>query len=125
MQSKRKGYPIIFVIAMHHLPIQASSVLCKRAFSSSAETDTKKHNWISPILMEAIQMLKFDFKKNQLSFTQRTKLDQWVLLKDEPEKPESYTGIDLGQPKAIDALIQCVSHKEGNQVDSNLVLFDL
>lgn len=44
---------------MDYLPIQASSVPCERAFSSSAETDTNRRNRISPVLMEALQMLKY------------------------------------------------------------------
>ncbi|KAF8833291.1 hypothetical protein BDN67DRAFT_859400, partial [Paxillus ammoniavirescens] len=66
----------IFAIALDHLPIQASAVPCERIFSSSAETDTKKCNRISPMLMEALQMLKYDFKKCRLNFTDRMKLDQ-------------------------------------------------
>jgi hypothetical protein len=55
---------MIFAIAMDYLPIQASSIPCERIFSSSTETDTKKRNRISPILMEALQMLKYDFRKH-------------------------------------------------------------
>lgn len=44
---------------MDYIPIQASSVPCERAFSSSAETDTSRRNRISPFLMEALQMLKY------------------------------------------------------------------
>lgn len=54
---------------MDYLPIQASSVPCERAFSSSAETDTARRNKLSPILMEALQMLKFAVKNDMLSFT--------------------------------------------------------
>ncbi|KAJ7645730.1 hypothetical protein B0H17DRAFT_959478 [Mycena rosella] len=39
-----------------------------RVFSSSAETDTKRRNRMNPFLMEALQMLKFNFKKSQLNF---------------------------------------------------------
>jgi hypothetical protein len=49
---------------MDYLPIQASAVPCERVFSSSAETDTKKQNWISLLLMEVLQMLKFHLKKD-------------------------------------------------------------
>ncbi|KAG9308927.1 hypothetical protein JVU11DRAFT_11388 [Chiua virens] len=49
---------------MDYLPIQASAVPCKHVLSSSVETDMKKRNRISPRLMEALQMLKYDFKKN-------------------------------------------------------------
>ncbi|KAI5991336.1 hypothetical protein EDC04DRAFT_2587499 [Pisolithus marmoratus] len=61
---------------MDYLPIQASAVPCERIFSSSAETDTKKWNHISPTLMEVLQMLKYDYKKFQLTFTEGTKLNQ-------------------------------------------------
>lgn len=57
------------MMAMDYLPIQASAVPCERIFSSSAETDTKRRNRISPLLMEALQMLKFHLKKERLNFT--------------------------------------------------------
>ncbi|KAJ7703363.1 hypothetical protein B0H16DRAFT_1347181, partial [Mycena metata] len=37
-------------------------------FSSSAETDTKRRNRTSAMLMEALQMLKFNYKKSRLNF---------------------------------------------------------
>jgi hypothetical protein len=55
---------------MDYLPIQASSVPCERIFSSSAETDTKKRNRISPLLMEALQMIKFNLKRQRLNFVE-------------------------------------------------------
>jgi len=61
---------MLFSMAMDYLPIQASSVLCERVFSLSGETDTKRRNQISPLTMEALQMLKFHLKKRCLSFTQ-------------------------------------------------------
>jgi hypothetical protein len=54
---------------MDYLPIQASSVPCERAFSSSAETDTARRNRISPVLMEALQMLKQTFNSSSMDFT--------------------------------------------------------
>jgi hypothetical protein len=50
---------------MDFLPIQASSVPCERAFSSSAETDTKKRNRMGSALMEVLQMTKFELKKGR------------------------------------------------------------
>ncbi|KAF8260762.1 hypothetical protein EI94DRAFT_1609819 [Lactarius quietus] len=41
---------------------------CECIFSSSSETDMKKRNHISPILMEALQRLKFYLKKEHLNF---------------------------------------------------------
>jgi hypothetical protein len=54
---------------MDYLPIQASSVPCEHVFSSAAETDTKKRNRLAPPLMEALQILKFIYKKERLNFT--------------------------------------------------------
>jgi hypothetical protein len=56
-------------MALNYLLIQATSVPCERAFPSSAETDTKKHNRIKYDFMEALQILKFGFKKEWLNFT--------------------------------------------------------
>src|SRR6266581_9109276 len=53
---------------MDYLPIQATSVPCERVFSSAKETDTSKRNWMSPLLMEALQLLKFLLKKQHLDF---------------------------------------------------------
>ncbi|KAF9219206.1 hypothetical protein BS17DRAFT_686395, partial [Gyrodon lividus] len=50
-------------MAMDYLPIQPSSVLCERVFSSSSLTDTKQCNQINPILMEALQILKSSLKR--------------------------------------------------------------
>jgi hypothetical protein len=54
---------------MDYLPVQASSVPCEQVFSSSSETDTKKRNRIAPVLMEALQIVKFLLKKERLNFT--------------------------------------------------------
>lgn len=56
-------------MAMDYLPVQATSVPCERVFSSAKETDTAKRNRISPVLMEALQLLKFALKKEHLNFT--------------------------------------------------------
>jgi hypothetical protein len=53
---------------MDYLLIQATSVACERVFSSAKETDTAKRNRISPVLMEALQLLKFSLKKQRLNF---------------------------------------------------------
>ncbi|KAN0114259.1 Ribonuclease H-like domain containing protein [Russula decolorans] len=48
---------------------EASSVPCERVFSSAKETDTVKCNRIHPVLMEALQTLKFSLKKERFNFT--------------------------------------------------------
>ncbi|KAJ7812147.1 hypothetical protein B0H14DRAFT_3479040 [Mycena olivaceomarginata] len=51
-----------------YAPIQATSVPSEQVFSSSVETGTKRRNWTSSHLMEALQMLKFNYKKSWLNF---------------------------------------------------------
>ena len=68
-QSMQVTWATIFWGSLDYLPIQASSVPSEHIFSSSAETDTKKCNCISPVLMESLQMLKFSLKKAHLDFT--------------------------------------------------------
>ncbi|QRW08619.1 hypothetical protein RhiLY_07618 [Ceratobasidium sp. AG-Ba] len=51
-------YPLIFRIAMDVLPVQASSVLSERVFSSSKQTCTSDRNRITPENMEYLQVLK-------------------------------------------------------------------
>ena len=70
---------------MNYLPIQASSVPCERVFSLSAETDTKRCNHTGPVLMEALQMLKFERKKKQLNFTRGWAPDYGILVQDDPD----------------------------------------
>ncbi len=57
------------MMAMNYLPIQASAVPYEHIFLLSAETDTKWRNRINPLLIEALQMLKFHLKKDYLNFT--------------------------------------------------------
>ena len=64
------GLSTLYAIALDYLPIQASTVPCERVFSSSAEMDTKRRNRIHPVLMEALQMVKFSLKTDRLNFTE-------------------------------------------------------
>ena len=66
--------------------IQATAVPCEQIFSSSAETDTKWRNHISPPLMEALQMRKFLFKKECLEFMHDWILQEKQLLEDDPDE---------------------------------------
>lgn len=67
LKVNEEMYPTLFKIALDYLPIQASAVPCERVFSSSAETDTKRRNRIKPILMEALQIIKYRKKKERLN----------------------------------------------------------
>jgi hAT family C-terminal dimerisation region len=53
---------------MDVLPAQASSVSSERVFSSSKETCTLRRNRISRKLLEALQVLKFSYRSERLSF---------------------------------------------------------
>ena len=68
-----------------YLPIQASSVPCERAFSSSAETDTDKRNRIKSDLMEALQLHKYAYKKDRLNFTQHLITPEHDMIGISPE----------------------------------------
>lgn len=79
-------FPTLFAMAMDYLPIQASAVSCERVFSSSAETDTKRRNRINPLLMESLQMVKYNLKKERLNFTEGWQLKEKDLTEDDPEE---------------------------------------
>ncbi|KAJ7196749.1 hypothetical protein GGX14DRAFT_574563 [Mycena pura] len=61
-------WPRIYQMFLDFAPVQATSVPSERVSSSSAQTDTKRRNRIGALLMEALQMLKFTFKKMRLDF---------------------------------------------------------
>jgi hAT family C-terminal dimerisation region len=85
LQNNCTTFPTLFAIAMDYIPVQASSVPCERVFSSSAETDTKRRNRISPMLMEALQTLKFHLKKEHLDFTAGWMTKEKQMVEDSPE----------------------------------------
>src|SRR5258708_25791191 len=69
IQINKAEFPTLFGITLDYLLIQASFVPCEQVFLSAKETDTLKHNHIHPVLMEALQTLKFSLKKEQFNFT--------------------------------------------------------
>ena len=69
LKGHQSVYQKLFPVSLNYLPIQASSVPCEHVFSSAGETDTKRRNRITAPLMEALQMLKFIYKKERLNFT--------------------------------------------------------
>ena len=71
---------------MDYLPIQASAIPCECIFSSSAEMDTKWRNCIGPLLMEALQMLKFHLKKSRLNFTEAWMTESMYMLENNLDK---------------------------------------
>ena len=113
---------------MDYLPIQASSVPCERVFSSSAETDTKKRNRIGPTLMEALQMLKYHYKKTRLDFSHG---ENWTtshasLVEDDPEEPDD-SGVKQGGNSdihdSVDDLVQKSEVKEGIGLTDTIMVY--
>ena len=105
-------FPTLFAIAMDYLPIQASAVPCERVFSSSAETDTKKRNRISPLLMEALQMLKYRFKKDRLNFMEHWLLSEKDLTEDDPEEDILPKLLDDDYQDAMDQAMRSIADYE-------------
>ena len=99
-------------MAMDYLPIQASSVPCKQIFSLSAETDTKKRNRISPLLMEALQMLKFNFKKECLNFAEAWMTSEKQMTDDDPDEDLLCDLLQGDYQNAMDYIIQSINNDE-------------
>jgi hAT family C-terminal dimerisation region len=124
-QSSQQTYPTIFDVSLDYLPIQASAVPSERAFSSSAETDTKKHNRINPVLMEALQMLKFALKKARLDFTTGWITPESDMREREPEDDLLAALLGDEGEDSMDRLIRNLGEDDPDgedDEDDNLVL---
>ena len=114
-------------MAMDYLPIQASTVPCEHVFSSSAETDTKKQNCISPALMEALQMLKFWLKKDRLHFTQQWITSEKDMVYDE-DTEDALARLTTAEGSLNDAMVQAIdaiASAEGDTVPDHVQLYQL
>lgn len=102
-------------MAMDYLPIQATSVPCERIFSSSGETDTKRRNRISPLTMEALQMLKFHLKKRRLDFTRGWETPEKDML-DDAEGADLLAGLLKEDFHAdFDKIMKAIGDDEGDK----------
>jgi hypothetical protein len=111
-QTNCSTYPTIFAIAMDYLPIQASAVPCERVFSSSAETDTKRRNRISPLMMEALQMLKFQLRKERLNFTAGWTTSEKQMAEDDPDEDLLQNLLRANFQDNFDSIIQTINKHE-------------
>jgi hypothetical protein len=123
-------FPTVFAIAMDYLPIQASAVPCERVFSSSSETYTKKRNRISPVLMEALQMVKFSVKKERLNFTAGWAASLWdmegamVADNGSDELLAPVSSDTTGDSHAYDAVLKAIAEHECDDVDDEVAIYD-
>jgi hypothetical protein len=99
-------------MAMDHLLIQYSAVLCEHIFLSSAKTDTKKRNHISPLLLEALQMLKFHLKKEQFNFTMGCIMSEKQMVDDDPDEALLCKLLEGDYQDALDSAICSVNDNE-------------
>lgn len=102
-ELEQERYPTIFRMAMNYLLIQPFAVPCKQAFSSSILTDTKQRNQISPVLMEALQILKSSLKK------ERPNLKWWMTSQE-----EMLTNAECGN--GTDDVLKVVADEEGESL---------
>jgi hypothetical protein len=112
LQMNHSSFPTLFAIAMDYLPIQATSVPCEQIFSSSAETDTKQRNRISPLLMEALQMLKFHTKKECLNFTEAWITSEKQMIEDGQEEDLLLKLLQGNYQDGLDHVIQYIDNNE-------------
>ena len=113
-QINKAEFPTLFGIALDYLPIQASSVPGERVFSSAKETDTQKRNRIHPVLMEALQTLKFSFKKEQFDFTGgwQTSLSKMKMTGNAGTTNDLLARLLIGDHETTDALLHALSDSD-------------
>jgi hypothetical protein len=115
---------------MDFLPIQASAVPCERVFSSSSETDTKKRNRTSPVLMEALQVVKFLLKKDRLNFTKGWGASQkdmeYSMLRERSSSNHLLTLSSSGITGDVcDTLLRAIAEEECDDIDDSPTIYDL
>lgn len=108
----RSSFPTLFTMAMDYLPIQASAVPCERVFSSSAETDTKRRNRISPLMMEALQMLKFYLKKERLNFTKGWMTEDNHMTEDDTDVDLLHELLKGNSQNSLDQIVKSITNDD-------------
>ena len=117
-QLNESTLPMFFEIFLDFIPIQASAVPSERVFLSSAETDTKKRNRINPVLMEALQMLKFALKQSRLNFTKGWITPESMLQEQEPELGKDLLSdlLGLNSEDVVDNIIQLFGEDDTDDI---------
>jgi hAT family C-terminal dimerisation region len=112
IQHNEKNYPRLFRWALDYLPAQASSVPAERIFSSSAETDTRRRNRISPELMEQLQMLKYMIKKARLDFTAAWKCEEKDIELENEWQDVGFSACEHNMRNDFNQLLDLLSDEE-------------
>lgn len=112
IQLNQNSLPTLYKMAMDYLPIQATSVPSERVFSSAADTDTKKRNHITPALMEALQILKFAYRRQDLSFTLGWSSTEADIVKETNDKQEDPLGELLNSDTPTDTMDELIRRLE-------------
>ena len=123
IQINRSEFPTLFAIAMDYLLIQVSSVPCECVFLLAKETDTLKCNQIHPMLIEALQMLKFSLKKDwqSISFTNGWKTaEAEMIVAQNTTKEDLLAELLIGDHQATtNALLKIIDDNINKQVKLN------
>lgn len=106
-------------MALDYLAIQGSAVPCERAFSSGAETDTKRRNRLGPTMFEALQFMKSWYKHDRMDFMKpwTTPEHDMRAIVDLSEDPLAKLMSASAPNSAIDAVIAAVIREEGLDED--------
>ena len=121
-ELEQDWYPTIFWMAMDYLPVQPSSLPCKQVFSSSGLTDTQQCNRVNCILMEALQILKFSFKKECPNLKWWTMLQQEMLYNEDSSQilATAIPGHDSG---TVDEVLKAIMTEKGEELSHHVQLF--
>ncbi|KAF4617427.1 hypothetical protein D9613_006423 [Agrocybe pediades] len=108
-------FPALYHVALDILTVQASSVPCERAFSSSKETVTMRRNCLSTELMEVLQFLKYTYRQDRLDL-----MDGLLSTEEELLRADSVSSIskeeirDLLAKGQIDQLIVALQQDQSS-----------
>ena len=103
-------------MALDYIPIQVSSVPCERIFSSASKTDMKRHNRINSDLFEALQILKFGYKCEQLDFSGGLmEVEEEMLIEPPPVFDiDHLAGLVSQTGETLDAMLAAISIDNNN-----------
>ena len=126
-QANKMEFPTLFSIAMDYLLVQATSVPCKCIFSSAKDTDTMKWNWISPVFMEALQMLKHMLKKECLNFMKGWSTEEVAIVENcRVLKATGLSSLFKDKPDiALDTLLKRLSNYNWSHILISAILCTL